>query len=48
MSGYLTLHYMNELNAMGISYFRKPFEMQEIYNWVDECQERLEKSETPS
>jgi len=48
MSGYLTLHYMNELNSMSIHYFRKPFEMQEIFNWVEECQERLEKNETPS
>jgi len=48
MSGYLTLHYMNELNSLDIHYFRKPFEMQEIFNWVGECQERLEKSEKPS
>lgn len=41
MSGYLTLHYMNELNAMDIHYFRKPFELEELYAWVDECQERL-------
>jgi len=34
---------MNELNSMGIHYFRKPFEMNEIFNWVEECQERLEK-----
>jgi DNA-binding NtrC family response regulator len=43
MSGYLTLHYMNELNSMGIHYFRKPFELKEIFSWVEECQERLDK-----
>lgn len=42
MSGYLTLHYLSELNSMGIHYFRKPFELQEIFSWVDECQQRLE------
>lgn len=42
MSGYLTLHYMNELNDMGIHYFRKPFELDEIYKWVEDCKERLE------
>jgi DNA-binding response OmpR family regulator len=42
MSGYLTIHYMNVLNNLGIHYFRKPFEMQEIYTWVDECRERIE------
>ncbi len=44
ISGYLTLHYMNELNAMGVHYFRKPFELQDIFKWVEECQERLDKS----
>jgi DNA-binding response OmpR family regulator len=44
MSGYLTLHYLSELHAMGIHYFRKPFELQEIYSWIDECQQRLEAS----
>ena len=44
MSGYLTLHYMNVLNDMGIHYFRKPFELKEIYSWIEECQERLEAS----
>ena len=42
ISGYLTIHYMNELNNLGIHYFRKPFELNEIYEWVDQCQERLE------
>ena len=42
ISGYLTLHYMSELHSMGIHYFRKPFELQEITSWVDECQQRLE------
>jgi len=42
MSGFLTLHYMNELHSMGIHYFRKPFELKEIFDWLEECQERLE------
>ena len=45
ISGYLTIHYMNELNNLGIHYFRKPFELSEIYEWVDQCQERLETSD---
>ena len=44
MSGYLTLHYMNELNSMGIHYFRKPFELKDIFSWVEECQERMDQS----
>ena len=42
ISGYLTLHYMNELDAMGINYFRKPFELEDIYKCVEECQSRLD------
>ena len=42
MSGFLTLHYMNELHSMGIHYFRKPFELKEIFDWLDGCRERLE------
>lgn len=45
MSGYLTIHYMNELNDLGIHYFRKPFTMQEIYEWVDECQAKIESTQ---
>jgi len=41
MSGFLTLHYMEDLNDMGVQYFRKPFELGAIYKWVDECSERL-------
>ena len=41
MSGYLTLHYMEELNNMQVHYFRKPFELNEMYNWVAECEKRL-------
>ena len=41
MSGYLTLHYMDDLNDMGVQYFRKPFELDAIYQWADECCERL-------
>lgn len=37
VSGYLTLHYMNELNDMGIQYFRKPFTIRDICEWVDSC-----------
>jgi len=42
MSGYLTLHYMNDLNEMGVHYFRKPFVLEEIYQWVEQCRERAE------
>ncbi len=42
MSGYLTIHYMNELNTLDIHYFRKPFQLSEIYEWIDECQARIE------
>ena len=49
MSGYLTIHYMNELNELGINYFRKPFHMSEIYEWVELCQSRIEESlKTPA
>jgi DNA-binding NtrC family response regulator len=44
ISGYLTIHYMNELNDMGIHYFRKPFELDAIYTWVEECKGRIEAS----
>lgn len=44
MSGYLTIHYMNELNNLGIHYFRKPFNLSDIYDWVDLCQSRIEES----
>lgn len=42
ISGYLTIHYMNELNDLGIHYLRKPFEMKEMYAWIEECQTRIE------
>ena len=42
MSGYLTLHYMNDLNDMAIHYFRKPFELKDVFDWVEKCQERLD------
>ena len=45
MSGYLTIHYMNELNELGIQYFRKPFKLKDIYEWVDLCQARINESE---
>lgn len=41
ISGYLTIHYMNELNNMGIHYLRKPFELSDIYEWVEECEQRI-------
>jgi DNA-binding response OmpR family regulator len=44
MSGFLTLHYLNELHSMGIHYFRKPFELREIFNWLEKCQERVDLS----
>lgn len=44
MSGYLTLHYMNDLNDMDIQYFRKPFQLQDIYKWVDACETRLKEA----
>lgn len=43
ISGYLTLHYMNDLNDMDVQYFRKPFQLQDIYNWADDCVKRLEE-----
>ncbi len=42
ISGYLTLHYMNDLNDMAIHYFRKPFELKDVFDWVEKCQERLD------
>lgn len=47
ISGYLTIHYMNVLNNLGIHYFRKPFELQEIFAWVDQCKERIEAQSVP-
>lgn len=44
MSAYLTIHYMNELNNLGIHYFRKPFNLKDINDWVDLCQSRIEQS----
>lgn len=41
ISGYLTIHYMSELNDLGLYYFRKPFELRDIYAWVDQCQARI-------
>jgi len=41
ISGYLTIHYMNELNKLGIHYFRKPFELEEIQAWVEQCREQI-------
>lgn len=48
ISGYLTIHYMNELNDLGIHYFRKPFQLNDIYTWVEQCQERIEASKNGS
>lgn len=44
MSGYLTIHYMNEFNELGINYFRKPFKLEEVYAWVELCQARINES----
>ncbi len=44
MSGYLTIHYMNELNSLDIHYFRKPFELKDIYTWIDQCKARIEEA----
>lgn len=41
ISGYLTLQYMTELNQMGVHYFRKPFHLDEVYAWLEECKTRL-------
>ena len=46
ISGYLTIHYMNELNEMGIHYLRKPFEMSAIYEWIEECEKRIEETQS--
>lgn len=45
ISGYLTIHYMEDLNEMGVQYFRKPFELEAIYKWAEECTERLKKED---
>lgn len=39
---------MNELNSMGIHYFRKAFEMQEIFNKWKSVKNGWINSETPS
>lgn len=44
MSGYLTIHYMKELNDLEIHYFRKPFQLGEIYSWVEQCRARIESA----
>ena len=44
ISGYLTIHYMNELNDLGIHYMRKPFEMKEMFEWIEQCQARIKES----
>lgn len=44
MSGYLTLHYMDDLNDMGVQYFRKPFHLDAIYKWAEECAARLDRA----
>lgn len=43
MSGYLTLTYMSEMNEIGIPYFRKPFRLETIYAWLEECKIRCNK-----
>ncbi len=48
ISGYLTIHYMKELNDLGIHYFRKPFDLKDIYAWVEQCQARIEASSDPA
>lgn len=48
MSGYLTIHYMNVLNNLGIHYFRKPFDLSEIFAWAEQCRERIETDFTAS
>ncbi len=45
MSGYLTIHYMNELNKLNIQYFRKPFQLSELYEWIEECEARIGAAE---
>ena len=44
MSGYLTIHYMDELHELGIHYLRKPFHLNEITDWVESCQERINQA----
>ena len=44
VSGYLTMHYMNDVNDMGIHYYRKPFELNDIYKWIEQCEERIAES----
>ncbi len=41
ISGYLTIHYMEDLNNLGFQYFRKPFQLQDIFSWVEGCEERI-------
>ena len=42
MSGYLTIHYMTELQELGIQYLRKPFHLENIYKRVNACQSRID------
>ncbi len=42
MSGYLTLHYMNELHDLGVQYFRKPFKLDDLCSWIDQCEKKLQ------
>jgi len=30
--------------VLGIHYMRKPFEMKEMFEWIEECQARIEAS----
>lgn len=45
ISGFLTIHYQNELNELDVHYVRKPFRIAEICDWVDECGKRIEGSQ---
>ena len=44
MSRHLTLHHMGDLNQLGIHYFRKPLDVREICQWVDECATRTRRT----
>lgn len=44
ISGYLTLHYMDDLNDLNIQYFRKPFKLDELYSWIEDCEQRLSEA----
>ena len=44
ISGFLTIHYMNELNNLGIHYLRKPFAMKDMFEWIEQCQARIEET----